>query len=100
MIEPTLPPTLPPSAAAETPDAVATPVRSPCVSICRMDVATGLCEGCFRTIDEIADWGAMSDSRRRAVWHDLRARAEAAAQALGFAPLPIPVTRPPGDESR
>lgn len=43
-------------------------VPSPCVSICRMDAATGLCEGCLRTLDEIAAWGRMSDGEKREVW--------------------------------
>ena len=33
------------------------PVPSPCISVCRMDAVTGWCEGCFRTLDEIAGWG-------------------------------------------
>lgn len=30
------------------------PVASPCISVCKMDDARGLCLGCMRTIDEIA----------------------------------------------
>ena len=37
---------------------------SPCISVCRMDAVSGLCEGCFRTLDEIAAWGMHG--RRRA----------------------------------
>ncbi|MFP5460991.1 MAG: DUF1289 domain-containing protein [Gammaproteobacteria bacterium] len=50
------------------------PVPSPCISICRMDAQTGLCEGCLRTLDEIADWGSMPDARRRAVLESVDAR--------------------------
>ncbi len=32
-----------------------------------MDADTGWCEGCLRTIDEIAGWGAMPDPGKRAV---------------------------------
>jgi len=32
-----------------------------------MNLATGLCEGCFRTLDEIAAWSAMADVEKRAV---------------------------------
>jgi predicted Fe-S protein YdhL (DUF1289 family) len=39
-----------------------------------MDVASGYCEGCYRTIEEIADWGMMSDERKREVWQALRQR--------------------------
>lgn len=54
------------------------PVPSPCISVCRMDAATGLCEGCFRTLDEIAAWGMASDQDRRAVWKLLVERAQQA----------------------
>jgi hypothetical protein len=47
------------------------PVPSPCISVCRMDSETGLCAGCYRTLDEIAAWGRMDDDARRALWHVL-----------------------------
>lgn len=50
------------------------PVASPCVNVCRMSPATGLCEGCARTIDEIAAWSRMSDDAKRAVLQALDAR--------------------------
>lgn len=50
------------------------PVPSPCTSICRMSPVTGLCEGCLRTIDEIAAWSRMDDDEKRAVWLQLDAR--------------------------
>lgn len=50
------------------------PVLSPCISVCRMDAATGLCEGCFRTLDEIAGWSRMDDMQKRAVWLRLAER--------------------------
>lgn len=31
-------------------------VPSPCVNVCQVDPATGLCRGCLRTLDEIAGW--------------------------------------------
>lgn len=48
---------------------------SPCVSVCRMDAAGGLCEGCLRTLDEIARWSSMDDAGKRAVWLHLEQRA-------------------------
>lgn len=58
-----------------------TPVPSPCISVCRMNAATSLCEGCLRTIDEIAAWSRMADPDKRAVWAliDERRRALGAA---------------------
>lgn len=50
-------------------------VPSPCISLCRMDPATTLCQGCFRTLDEIAAWGMASEEERRAVWRHLVTRA-------------------------
>ncbi|RUL79855.1 DUF1289 domain-containing protein [Dyella choica] len=38
-------------------------ILSPCVGICRLD-ARGLCEGCYRTGDEIARWRSMSETER------------------------------------
>jgi uncharacterized protein len=53
-------------------------VPSPCISVCRMDADSGLCEGCFRTLDEIASWGTASDTERRRVWQQLVERARQA----------------------
>lgn len=74
------------------PDPTATPVPSPCISVCRMDAHTGLCEGCFRTIDEIARWSALPDAERRAVWRAIAVRRAAAGAArtpqAGRPPIP------------
>jgi predicted Fe-S protein YdhL (DUF1289 family) len=43
-------------------------VASPCINVCRMDDATGLCAGCWRTLDEIAAWSTMDDPAKHAVW--------------------------------
>ena len=47
---------------------------SPCINICRMHAPTGWCEGCLRTIDEIATWGRMDEAARRAALDRLPAR--------------------------
>ncbi len=49
-------------------------VASPCVKICRMDAATGYCEGCGRTLEEIASWSAYSADEKRSVLAQLPAR--------------------------
>ena len=65
-------------------------VPSPCIGVCRMSAATGWCEGCLRTIEEIAAWSRMADEDKRRVWALLparRERAEAvAASAAGNQP--------------
>ncbi len=52
-------------------------VPSPCVSVCRMNASSGLCEGCARTLDEIARWSTMAEGDRRAVWARIEQRAHA-----------------------
>ena len=42
-------------------------VASPCIDVCRMNPRTELCDGCFRTIDEIAGWSSFDDTQKRAV---------------------------------
>ena len=49
-------------------------VASPCINVCRMNPDTGLCEGCQRTLDEIAAWSGMSAEEKRAVLARLQAR--------------------------
>jgi len=39
-----------------------------------MNAATGWCEGCLRTIDEIAGWSSFDDTRKHAVWDAIEAR--------------------------
>jgi len=39
-------------------------VPSPCIDVCRMDANSGLCEGCLRTLDEIAGWAAATDDAK------------------------------------
>ncbi len=46
-----------------------------------MDPAREVCAGCWRTLDEIARWGAMTDAERLAVLAAVAARRE---------PVPIP----------
>ena len=51
-----------------------TPVASPCISVCRMDEATGWCVGCLRTLDEIAAWSVLDERAKRAVCISLSGR--------------------------
>jgi len=52
------------------------PVPSPCIDVCRMSPATGLCEGCLRTLDEIAAWSTLDDEAKGRVWDELDQRRE------------------------
>lgn len=44
---------------------------SPCVQICRLTPEGDLCEGCGRTLNEIARWARMNASEQEAVWQRL-----------------------------
>jgi predicted Fe-S protein YdhL (DUF1289 family) len=39
-----------------------------------MDSRTGLCEGCLRTLDEIAQWSTMPPGEKMVVWDALARR--------------------------
>ncbi len=58
-------------------------VPSPCISVCKMDAHSGWCEGCLRTLDEIAAWSVMDDAQKQAVWQLLAQRREAFAATQG-----------------
>ena len=47
---------------------------SPCISLCVMDDASGLCNGCQRTIEEIIAWGSASEAQRRGIWQAILLR--------------------------
>ncbi|MDP2640370.1 MAG: DUF1289 domain-containing protein [Betaproteobacteria bacterium] len=49
-------------------------VASPCVNVCRMDTASGFCEGCHRSLEEIASWSEYTAAEKRAVLALLTAR--------------------------
>ena len=56
-------------------------IASPCNKVCVMNEATGLCRGCYRTLDEIACWGMMSDEEREEVIGKLAERATRSSAA-------------------
>jgi uncharacterized protein len=63
-------------------------VPSPCIDVCRMDPRTGWCEGCTRTIEEIAGWSTLDDAAKRGVWVLLERRR---------AQLGLPLQTQPGE---
>lgn len=54
-------------------------VPSPCINVCRMNERSGLCEGCLRTLDEIAMWGQASNPQKLAILAQVVERREATA---------------------
>jgi len=57
------------------------PLPSPCVSVCVLN-DEDVCEGCWRSVQEITRWGAMDNDERREVLAQLYGRAKAAGAVL------------------
>ncbi len=49
-------------------------VVTPCVQVCVVDGASGLCLGCYRTLPEIAGWSRLTDERRARIMTELPSR--------------------------
>ena len=79
-----------------------TPVHtvSPCISVCQMNMQTGLCRGCYRTMEEIGVWRVADPARQREILmaiaerlrddpkpdrHERKARLSARLKAAGVA---------------
>jgi uncharacterized protein len=52
-------------------------IETPCIKVCAIDPASGLCVGCGRTLDEIARWSTWSNEDRRRVMDELADRLRA-----------------------
>ena len=52
-------------------------IQSPCIGVCSMDDSTGLCLGCYRTMDEIQGWWDLDNAQKKSVV-DLASKREAA----------------------
>ncbi|HTS21435.1 MAG TPA: DUF1289 domain-containing protein [Casimicrobiaceae bacterium] len=57
-------------------------VPSPCISVCVIDPPTGLCAGCYRTLEEIAAWIDLSAEERKRVLAALPERRARHQQAI------------------
>ena len=55
--------------------------QSPCIRDCCLD-DDDTCLGCFRSLDEIKEWGIVDDRRRRIILQNAEKRREA-YQRLG-----------------
>lgn len=47
---------------------------SPCNQVCRIDPDTGLCLGCKRTLEEIAEWPILSRFDKLKLLEELKTR--------------------------
>jgi predicted Fe-S protein YdhL (DUF1289 family) len=52
------------------------PLKTPCIGICKLDIANHYCIGCRRSEAEIEDWGGMSDEDRDLIMLKLAEREE------------------------
>ena len=57
--------------------------ESPCIRNCCLDDDL-TCLGCFRSLQEIQEWGVVDDNRRRIILQNAKQRSEA-YQMLGSA---------------
>ncbi len=44
-------------------------IQSPCIGVCSMDDLSGLCQGCYRTLDEIQQWWDLDSNQKKEVIH-------------------------------
>jgi predicted Fe-S protein YdhL (DUF1289 family) len=41
--------------------------ESPCIGVCDANPEEHICSGCFRTLDEIAEWSRLTDHEKNRV---------------------------------
>jgi predicted Fe-S protein YdhL (DUF1289 family) len=58
-------------------------ISSPCIKICEIEPKSRLCRGCGRSLNEIAQWGQLTEPQRLAIMAILPDR-------LRDAGLPVP----------
>jgi predicted Fe-S protein YdhL (DUF1289 family) len=58
-------------------------MESPCINVCVIEDATGVCAGCGRSLEEIARWSAMTASERRRIMRELPDRRRHLSLAAG-----------------
>ena len=51
-------------------------IATPCVKVCIVDGASGLCLGCWRTLSEIGGWSGLTDEERARIMAELPERAK------------------------
>ena len=64
-------------------------LQTPCIRVCVVHPASGLCVGCGRSLDEIARWIALADEERSRIMAELPPR----LAAMGNAAIPPALPR-------
>jgi len=63
-------------------DQIEKPVSNPCVSICYLD-DDDICQGCFRSGQEISHWGNYTNAEKKQVMESVRQREKASFNFIG-----------------
>mgnify|MGYP003384466154 FL=1 len=58
-------------------------VKSPCISVCALD-ANDMCIGCYRTGQEITDWGDMDNEKKSEVMKNVAKRESESGNVMTF----------------
>jgi predicted Fe-S protein YdhL (DUF1289 family) len=59
-------------------------IISPCIKLCTIDPATGLCVGCGRSLREIGAWLSYSHAERKRIMEALPERRERETSLAGL----------------
>jgi uncharacterized protein len=49
-------------------------LESPCNDICTTDLESGLCVGCGRSLEEIANWNSYTDIKKKEILANIQNR--------------------------
>jgi len=49
-------------------------METPCIHVCVIEAGSGLCEGCGRSLEEIAHWSQFTDQERATIMRGLPER--------------------------
>ena len=49
-------------------------LKSPCVNVCSINKKTNLCDGCFRTLNEVSYWNFYDDKQKQIICNQLQIR--------------------------
>lgn len=53
-------------------------METPCIHVCVIEPGSGLCEGCGRSLEEIARWSQLTDGERMRIMRALPERRQQA----------------------
>lgn len=49
-------------------------IKSPCNNVCKVNSKSKYCEGCKRTLEEIASWSMASDEEKLKILEEIKKR--------------------------